>query len=172
MNLNSWSIQEISKKLKRFINDDAVFVSILLVLVGFGSFVLGQQSVTRLENVGTSKVSLLANSAVLVDVPQVGEKVTVSAVVEKALFFDDLNKDKIKNSLGKYGKEIGVENSHVKDLIDKKYCTLIFLKDVKEIQEDWEPEETGKTLAENAILKAKAYGQKSGLLTLADDNMR
>ena len=78
MNLNSWSIQEISKKLKRFINDDAVFVSILLVLVGFGSFILGQQSVTRLENVGTSKVSLLANSAVIVDVPQVDEKVTVS----------------------------------------------------------------------------------------------
>jgi len=49
-----------------------------LVLVGFGSFILGQQSVTRLENVGTSKVSLLANSAVIVDVPQVGEKVTVS----------------------------------------------------------------------------------------------
>ena len=62
-----------------------------------------------------------------------GEKVAVSAVVEKALFFDDLNKDKIKNILGKYGKEIGVENSHVKDLINKKYCTLIFLKDVKEI---------------------------------------
>ena len=62
-----------------------------------------------------------------------GQKVTVSAVVEKVLFFNDLDEDKIRKILKEYGKGIGVENSHVKDLIDKNYCTLIFLKKVKEI---------------------------------------
>ena len=33
-----------------------------------------------------------------------------------------------------------------------------------------EPEETGKTFAENAIIKVKFYAEKSGLLTLADDS--
>jgi XTP/dITP diphosphohydrolase len=35
---------------------------------------------------------------------------------------------------------------------------------------DFEVEETGTTFAENAILKARAYAQISGLLTLADDS--
>jgi XTP/dITP diphosphohydrolase len=33
-----------------------------------------------------------------------------------------------------------------------------------------DPEETGLTFAENAIIKAKAFAQASGLLTLADDS--
>src|SRR5512139_1994315 len=33
-----------------------------------------------------------------------------------------------------------------------------------------EPEETGQTFAENAIIKATAFAQSSGLLTLADDS--
>lgn len=32
-----------------------------------------------------------------------------------------------------------------------------------------EPKEDGKTFTENAVIKAKFYGRKSGLLTLADD---
>ena len=44
--------------------------------------------------------------------------------------------------------------------------TLLSLKDVGITDS---VEETGKTFAENAILKAKFYAQKSGLLTLADD---
>lgn len=36
--------------------------------------------------------------------------------------------------------------------------------------ENFEPEETGATFEENAIIKAKAYGQKSGILTIADDS--
>ncbi len=35
---------------------------------------------------------------------------------------------------------------------------------------DFEPEETGSTFEENAILKARAFAQRSGLLTLADDS--
>lgn len=33
-----------------------------------------------------------------------------------------------------------------------------------------DPEETGQTFAENAIIKAQAFAQASGLLTLADDS--
>jgi XTP/dITP diphosphohydrolase len=35
---------------------------------------------------------------------------------------------------------------------------------------DFEPEETGSTFEENAILKAKAFARRSGLMTLADDS--
>ena len=36
-------------------------------------------------------------------------------------------------------------------------------------QEIEEPEETGATLQDNAILKATYYGEKANMLTLADD---
>ena len=85
-----------------------------------------------------------------------GEKVSVRAIVEKALFFDDLNEDKIREILQEYGKRIGVDNSHVKDLIDKKYCTLIFLKDVKEIN----PFKINK----------KGYGLMSAWISIDDIN--
>jgi len=39
-----------------------------------------------------------------------------------------------------------------------------------EVGLDNEVEETGETFTENACLKARAYGQSSGLLTLADDS--
>jgi XTP/dITP diphosphohydrolase len=35
---------------------------------------------------------------------------------------------------------------------------------------DFEPEETGTTFEENAVLKASAFAKQSGLLTLADDS--
>jgi len=35
---------------------------------------------------------------------------------------------------------------------------------------DFEPEETGSTFEENAIIKAGAFAERSGLLTLADDS--
>ncbi len=35
---------------------------------------------------------------------------------------------------------------------------------------DFEPEETGKTFAENAIIKATAFAQVTGLITIADDS--
>lgn len=45
---------------------------------------------------------------------------------------------------------------------------LVSLAEVENIT-DKEVEETADNLADNAILKAKTYGQESGLLTLADD---
>lgn len=36
--------------------------------------------------------------------------------------------------------------------------------------EGFEPDETGATFEENAVLKARAYGDKAGMLTLAEDS--
>lgn len=44
------------------------------------------------------------------------------------------------------------------------------IKSLKDIELDIDVKETGKTFAENAILKAKTIGEKTGLLTLADDS--
>lgn len=48
--------------------------------------------------------------------------------------------------------------------------TIVGLDDVKTIPHDFEPEEKGTSFKENAVIKAKAYGKISGLLTLADDS--
>lgn len=44
------------------------------------------------------------------------------------------------------------------------------IKSLNDIELDIDVEETGKTFTENAILKAKTIGEKTGLLTLADDS--
>lgn len=46
------------------------------------------------------------------------------------------------------------------------------MKSVNDIPElrGFDPEETGATFEENAILKARAYGNKTGMLTIADDS--
>ncbi len=44
------------------------------------------------------------------------------------------------------------------------------LVSLNDVQLDMEVEETGTTFAENAELKARAYAQASGMLTLADDS--
>ena len=44
------------------------------------------------------------------------------------------------------------------------------LLSLHDIQLDIDPEETGTTFAENAELKARAYAQASGMLSLADDS--
>lgn len=47
--------------------------------------------------------------------------------------------------------------------------TVLDINDVPALS-GFEPEETGATFKENAVLKAKAYGARSGMLTLADDS--
>lgn len=44
------------------------------------------------------------------------------------------------------------------------------IKTLIDIELDFDIEETGKTFEENAILKAKIIGEKTGILTLADDS--
>lgn len=63
-----------------------------------------------------------------------GEPVSVKAKVKYALFFDNLNDVRIRDILEKYGKKIGVDPSYADKLQGKKYCTLIFLRNVEEIE--------------------------------------
>lgn len=46
---------------------------------------------------------------------------------------------------------------------------MVFPQDVASVA-DLEIDETGETFAENALLKAQAYAERSGLLTVADDS--
>lgn len=46
----------------------------------------------------------------------------------------------------------------------------IILRNASEFEDVIEPEETGETFADNAILKARYYAEKTGLLALADDS--
>lgn len=54
-----------------------------------------------------------------------------------------------------------------KDLLSNLGATFI---DLDAAGIDWDVEETGKSFEENAVLKARAYAEASGLLTLADDS--
>lgn len=67
-----------------------------------------------------------------------GESVTVKATVAKVLQFKNLNPEKIRGILEKFGKEDGIEKEKIpffaKLFTDKKYCILIFLKNPKKVQ--------------------------------------
>ena len=62
-----------------------------------------------------------------------GEPVTVKATVAAVQFFANLDEQKIKTILQQYGDRICLPVSHAPELVGKKYCTLIFLKEVIEI---------------------------------------
>lgn len=47
---------------------------------------------------------------------------------------------------------------------------LLSLDQIKTLPQDFDIPETGKTFKANAILKAKAYGEKTQLMTVADDS--
>ncbi|GAC1565367.1 MAG: RdgB/HAM1 family non-canonical purine NTP pyrophosphatase [Ktedonobacteraceae bacterium] len=56
-----------------------------------------------------------------------------------------------------------------------EFCAIfsdlpLLLRSLREVQIDRDVEETGQTFAENAQLKALAYAQASGMLSLADDS--
>lgn len=74
---------------------------------------------------------------------EVGKPVTVHAVVDQVLFFEDLKDDKIKELLVFYGDKLGVGTDYFKNLIGKKYCTLMFLKGVKKEEKPFEIDKTG-----------------------------
>ena len=68
-------------------------------------------------------------------------------------------------------------NNKVKEInsifaeIDKNCeLELLSLNDIKDLPKDFDPEETGTTYEENAILKAKEYGDRIGKIVLADDS--
>ena len=63
-----------------------------------------------------------------------GEMISAKAKVKKTLFFKDLNLEKIKEILTAHGKDICMNISQAETIKDKKFCTLIFLEDVKKIE--------------------------------------
>lgn len=58
----------------------------------------------------------------------------------------------------------------IREIEDLLAALPIKLRNAGEFAEIVEPEETGATFAENAILKAKYYAEKTGLWSLADDS--
>lgn len=67
-----------------------------------------------------------------------GELVTATAIVEKVKSFDELNRSKILSILRKYGGEGGISISSIDKTFDwiknKRYCTLIYLKNTKTVK--------------------------------------
>ncbi len=63
-----------------------------------------------------------------------GEPVSAKAKVQKALFFKDLNLEKIKEILLEHGKGICMDISYAENIQDKRFCTLVFLEDVQKTE--------------------------------------
>ena len=67
-----------------------------------------------------------------------GKPVTLKAEVKKIIEFSNLNENKVKEILEKYGKEDGIEKRDIPKFFnifkDKKYCMLIYLKNPKNVQ--------------------------------------
>lgn len=65
---------------------------------------------------------------------ETGKEVSVKSGVRNVIFFDNLDKEKIKEIVQKYGKQICVNNNYLVELMNKRYCTLILLKEVQKIE--------------------------------------
>lgn len=69
-----------------------------------------------------------------------GEPITIKAIVDKVRQFDSLNPDKVSKLLDRYGKPDGLGadpknlNKYFEMFKNKRYCLIIFLKDVEEIE--------------------------------------
>lgn len=65
---------------------------------------------------------------------------------------------------------IGTNNRHkVKEISEILRETPLEIKSLIDFPKVSSVDETGKTLEENAVLKAESYGKMTGLLTIADD---
>ncbi len=65
-----------------------------------------------------------------------GDRVTAKAEVSNVLQFENIDKKLIKEIVKKYGEKICLDAVpiKIKDLENKKYCILIFLKNPEEIK--------------------------------------
>jgi hypothetical protein len=67
-----------------------------------------------------------------------GEPITLTAKVDKVLSFEDLTPEKVMRLLEQYGKEDGIEEKDIQIFFErfknKKYCLLIYLKDIQEVE--------------------------------------
>ena len=66
-----------------------------------------------------------------------GDPVSVKAEVEKVLFFENLDLEKVKDIVNKYDDQIALsknrDDEFWKYFDNRKYCILIFLKNIQEI---------------------------------------
>jgi ASC-1-like (ASCH) protein len=66
-----------------------------------------------------------------------GEPVTLSAEVEKVLYFSDLTPEKVLAILEKYAKDDGIEEERIPEFFErfkhKRFCILIYLKHVQRV---------------------------------------
>lgn len=62
-----------------------------------------------------------------------GEPVTAKAKVKDVLFYEDLTHKKIKEILSAYSSQLGIDLSYFEEIKNKKFCSLIFLKDIEKI---------------------------------------
>ena len=67
-----------------------------------------------------------------------GDPVSVKAEVEKVLFFENLDLEKVKDIVNKYGDQIALsknrDDEFWKYFDNRKYCILIFLKNIQKIE--------------------------------------
>tara|TARA_Y100000310_G_scaffold168490_1_gene168550 strand:+ start:1577 stop:1996 length:420 start_codon:yes stop_codon:yes gene_type:complete len=63
-----------------------------------------------------------------------GELTKAKAEVKETLFFDNLNEEKMKEILEIYGKQLCVDVSYLEKVKDKRYCTLIFLDNIENVE--------------------------------------
>ena len=63
-----------------------------------------------------------------------GNPVSVKAEVDDVIFYSDLDDAKIRWILEEYGCNLGVDISYFENVRGKRYCILIFLKDVARIR--------------------------------------
>lgn len=83
-----------------------------------------------------------------------GKPVSSSAIVERVVFFDNLTPNKSRHIIARYGSEIGIDQSYVKKVKGKRFCTLILIKDVKAIKP--------------FTINKKGYGTMSAWITVSD----
>jgi ASC-1-like (ASCH) protein len=67
-----------------------------------------------------------------------GESATVKAVVSKVVEFENLDLKKVEEIIKKYGGDGGISVGNLNDMIswvkDKRYCSLIYLKNPEQIK--------------------------------------
>lgn len=62
-----------------------------------------------------------------------GGPVSAKANVNKVLIYENLNPKLIESIILEYGSQIGIDKSFIDEVKDKKYCILVFLRNVQKI---------------------------------------
>jgi hypothetical protein len=78
------------------------------------------------------------NSGEIIYFKDSGCPVSIKAEVEKVIQFSDLNSEKVKDILDKYGQQDGLGINDIPKFFeifkDKRYCILIFLRNAEKIK--------------------------------------